>query len=101
LKTKIRPFKDALKKIKKLTGVSFDWKSDGQHSIGLIAEDVGEVLPEAVDYGENGKDALGLDYGRLVAVLIEAVKEQQAQIEELKDNVKSLLADKGKVAGSA
>jgi hypothetical protein len=101
LKTKIRPIKDALEKVRKLTGVSFDWKSDGKHTIGLIAEDVGEIVPEAVDYEENGKDARGLDYGRLVALLIEAVKEQQGQIEELKGTVKSLLTDKSKTAGLA
>ena len=55
----------------------FRWKADGKHDIGLIAEEVGEVIPEVVAYEENGKDAKSVDYARLVAVLIEAVKEQQ------------------------
>jgi hypothetical protein len=62
--------------------------------MGLIAEEVGEVLPEIVAYEENGKDAKGLDYSRLVALLIEAVKEQQKEIAELKVTVKSLAAAK-------
>jgi len=94
LKTNIQPIKDALNKVRSLQGVSFDWKADGKHSIGLIAEDVGEVIPEVVAYEENGADAKGVDYSRLVAVLIEAVKEQQKQIDELKATVKSLAAGK-------
>jgi len=43
-----------------------------------------------VSYEENGKDAMGLDYARLTAVLIEAVKEQQSQIRELKAGIQGL-----------
>ena len=53
-------------------------KAGSKHDIGLIAEEVGEVVPEVVAYEENGVDAKGVDYARLTAVLIEAVKEQQA-----------------------
>ncbi len=88
-KTNIQPLQAALSKVKQLRGVSYELKEDSKHNIGLIAEEVGEVIPEVVTYEETGKDALGLDYGRLVAVLIEAVKEQQQQIEELKMFVQS------------
>ena len=77
-------FSAAIDKIQHLRGVSFDWKADGKHDIGLIAEEVGEVIPEVVVYEENGTDAKSLDYARLVAVLIEAVKEQQKQLDELR-----------------
>jgi len=80
-KTNIRPIEGAVDLVKSLRGVSFDWKKTGQHDIGLVAEDVGRVIPEVVAYEENGVDAKSVDYGRLVAVLIEAIKEQQAQIE--------------------
>ena len=60
--------------------MSYDWKADGKHDIGLIAEEVGEVIPEVVAYEENGIDAKSVDYARLVAVLIEAVKAQQKLI---------------------
>lgn len=100
-KTNIRTIKGALNKVKRLRGISYNQQADDKRNIGLVAEEVGEVIPEIVTYEENGKDAQGLDYSRLVAVLIEAVKEQQGQIEELKDTVKSLLADKSKQAGLA
>jgi len=79
-KTNIRPLTDALGKVERLRGVSYDLKSSGQHQIGVIAEEVGEVVPEVVSYEENGKDARGVDYSRLTALLIEAVKQQQTQI---------------------
>ena len=92
-KTNISPIEGALEKVQRLSGVSFDWKIDGKHDIGLIAEDVGEVIPEVVAYEENGKDAKSLDYARLVAVLIEAMKEQQKEIEELKAAVMLLTSE--------
>jgi len=45
----------------------------------MIAEEVGKVVPEVVSYEANGKDARGIDYARLTALLVEAVKQQQAQ----------------------
>lgn len=50
--------------------------------IGVIAEEVGQVVPEVVSYEANGKDARGVDYSRLTALLIEAVKQQQRQIRQ-------------------
>ena len=81
-KTNIQPLEGALEKVQDLRGVSYDWKADGQHDIGLIAEEVGKVMPEVVVYEENGRDAVAVDYARLVPVLIEAVKEQQELVEE-------------------
>jgi hypothetical protein len=100
-KKNIQTIKGALSKVKRLRGISYDQKENDKCTIGLVAEEVGEVIPEIVTYEENGKDARGLDYSRLVAVLIEAVKEQQGQIEELKDTVKFLLVDKNKVSSLA
>lgn len=80
-KANIKPINAALEKVQRLQGVSFDWQGDGKHDIGLIAEEVGEVVPEVVVYEENGQDAKSINYDRLVAVLIEAVKEQQQVIE--------------------
>jgi uncharacterized protein involved in exopolysaccharide biosynthesis len=50
--------------------------------MGMIAEEAGKVVPEVVSYEDNGKDARGIDYARLTALLIEAVKQQQAEIKE-------------------
>lgn len=82
-KENVNTITDALEKVQQLRGVSFDWKNTGQPSIGLIAEEVGQTLPELVTYEANGEDASSLDYGKLTALLVEAVKAQQLQIEAL------------------
>ena len=79
-KTNIQPLHNALRMVEQLQGVSYDLKDSGKHEIGVIAEEVGEVVPEVVSYEENGKDARGVDYSRLTALLIEAVKQQQREI---------------------
>ncbi len=79
-KTRIRTLDNALAKVEQLRGVSYDLKESGKHEIGVIAEEVGQVVPEVVSYEENGRDARGVDYTRLTALLIEAVKQQQRQI---------------------
>ncbi len=89
-KTNIEPLTGALDKVQALRGVSFDWKADGKHDIGMIAEEAGKIIPEVVVYEENGIDAISLDYARITAVLVEAVKELQEQIEGLKQKVAEL-----------
>jgi hypothetical protein len=80
-KTDSQTLEGSLEKVQNLRGVSYEWKTDGKHDIGLIAEEVGKVIPEVVGYGENGKDAIGVDYAGLVPVLVEAIKEQQQLLE--------------------
>ncbi|UCC80272.1 MAG: tail fiber domain-containing protein [Candidatus Zixiibacteriota bacterium] len=89
-KRKIEPIEGSLDKVMNLRGVSFEWKDSGKEDIGLIAEEVAEVVPQVVAYEENGEDAQSVDYARLVALLIEATKEQQKEIEELKAEVDEL-----------
>jgi hypothetical protein len=72
----------ALKKVERLRGVEYAYTPSGKHEIGLVAEEVGSVVPEVVTYEENGKDALSVDYSRLTALLIEAVKQQQREIRQ-------------------
>jgi hypothetical protein len=81
-KTNIQTIEGALEKVEGLRGVSYDWKADGKHDIGLIAEEVGKVIPEVVAYEENGKVAMAVDYARLAPVLIEAIKEQHQLLED-------------------
>ena len=102
-KTNIRKVQDALDKVADLRGVTFDWKDSGRRDIGLIAEEVGKVVPEVVTYEDNGVDAKSLDYAHLVALIIEAIKEQQRMIddqsrdlEDIKAAVKILSAQKAK-----
>lgn len=92
-KTNIQPLQGSLDKVMRLNGVSFDWIEGGKHDIGLIAEDVGQVVPEVVAYEENGIDAQSIDYARLSALLIEAVKEQQKMIDQLKSELLELKAE--------
>ncbi|NCN22164.1 tail fiber domain-containing protein, partial [Candidatus Falkowbacteria bacterium] len=81
LKFNIRKIDNALEKIKSLEGVYFDWKADGSNSVGLIAQDVEKIFPELVT-GKDGQK--GVQYSNLVAPLIEAIKEQQIQIDDLR-----------------
>jgi hypothetical protein len=90
LKKNIKPLDNALEKVSQLQGVSFNWKADDKPGIGLIAEDVGEILPEVVTYEKNGVDAQSIDYDHLTAVLVEAVKELKAENEELKNRIEQL-----------
>jgi Chaperone of endosialidase len=76
--------------VEQLRGVSYDLKDSGKHEIGVIAEEVGEVVPEVVSYEENGKDARGVDYSRLTALLIEAVKQQGLQIKTQQQQIARL-----------
>ena len=89
-KTNIHPVENALNKVERLRGVSYDLKDSGKHEIGVIAEEVGQVVPEVVSYEQNGKDATGVDYSRLTALLIEAVKQQQREIRDLKSELREI-----------
>ena len=91
-KTNIHPLQNALGKVEQLRGVSYDLKDSGKHEIGVIAEEVGAVVPEVVSYEQNGKDAAGVDYGRLTALLIEAVKQQQQEISKLRKQLRTRVA---------
>lgn len=80
-KSDIIPLTDALSLVQKLRGVRYRWTESGTPDLGFIAEEVGGVVPEVVTYADNGVDAESVNYARLVALLVEALKEQQAQME--------------------
>ena len=65
-----------------MRGVSFTRRSTGRTGIGVIAQEVREVLPEIVFENKNG--LLSVDYGNISAVLIEAIKDLKAEIDALK-----------------
>lgn len=91
-KDNITPITGALNKVLNMRGVYFDWDAahGGQHDMGMVAEEVGKQVPEVVVWDKNSTDengshyASGMDYGRLTPILVEAVKEQQKQIDSLK-----------------
>ena len=90
LKENIKPIESALDKAMKLQGVTFNWKNksedilDIKEDIGFIAQDVQKVLPELVRENDNGM--LSMRHQGITPILLEAIKELKAEIEELKSN---------------
>lgn len=93
LKKNITPLTGCLDNILKLNPVEFDWSEEQKtysgHDIGLIAQQVKEVLPEVVMEKKNGY--LGIHYEKIIPVLIGASQEQDAQISELEKQVQELI----------
>jgi hypothetical protein len=86
MKTNIKNLKYGLSEVLKFRPVSYTWKSDANSKkIGLIAQEVQDVVPEVVTDGEY----LGMNYAELVPVLIKAIQEQQKLIDELTVKVKN------------
>jgi hypothetical protein len=92
LKENFEVISNPLEKLSKINGYSFDWipmegihENEG-HDIGVKAQEIEMVLPEIVTTRENGYKAV--KYDKLVALLIESIKEQQKQIDELKSKLK-------------
>ena len=110
LKTNIESLKDPLDKIKKISSFTYNWDKnkcdkinlnvDENRHVGVYAQDIQSVLPEAVkiapfDMDNNGKSKSGdnyltVQYEKIVPLLIECIKEQQNQIEELRNEVNLL-----------
>ena len=88
LKENIKPIENALDKVEKLQGVTFDWKDKQENilhikeDIGFIAQDVQKVLPELVRKNENGK--LSLRHQGVIPILLEAIKELREEVKQLK-----------------
>ena len=85
LKENIEPITNAINKLKEISGVTFNMIGEKIRSTGIIAQDVEKVLPEAVANGEFKSVA----YGSMVGLLIEAIKEQQTQIDDLKKEIQN------------
>src|SRR5262249_11497388 len=86
-KTNIQTLDGALPKVQQLRGVSYDLVDNRKHEVGVIAEEVAAILPEIVSWSSDGQQAEGVDYGRLAAVLIQAVKEQQSLINDQRNQI--------------
>ena len=88
LKDNLTPIVGALDKINQIGGYEFDWNNNSEHSghdVGVIAQEIEKVLPEVVVDRDNGYKAVR--YEKIVALLIEAIKQQQLQIDELKSKI--------------
>jgi hypothetical protein len=84
LKENIQPISNPIDKVMNITGVSFDWKETGRSSMGVIAQEIEKVMPELV----NGEETKTVNYNGLIGLLIEVVKHQQEEINELKRLIK-------------
>lgn len=116
LKTNISPITNAIEKVKRLNGVNYDWVENIEelgfnpkikyNDAGVLAQEVQKVLPQAVapapfdvsvnpstgeETSKSGEEYLTVKYEKMVPLLIEAIKEQQNEIDELKEMVKKLL----------
>ena len=97
-KTNIRPVENALAKVKALQGVYFNWNQKDfpekdfgtQNELGFIAQEVEQIVPEIVVKEQSKEEYRSVKYDKLVALLVEAMKEQQKQIEQLQIKVKQL-----------
>lgn len=84
-----------LSQIMQLRPVSFQWKDrkDGQLNLGLIAQEVEQVIPEAVVKAKDETTTMGLNYSSIVPVLIKAVQEQQTTLERKDAEIKAVRAE--------
>ena len=102
-KDNIFTIESPIDKIKKISGVEFDWNEKGPawtrskefgntsgalHDIGVVAQEIQEILPEAVRTRKDGY--LSVNYEKIIPLLIEGIKEQQTTIEDLQSRIKKL-----------
>ena len=88
LKENIEIIPNALAKVNQVRGVTFNRKSDGERSTGVIAQELQQVLPEAVKQDEEGM--LNVAYGNVVGLLIEGMKEMSAKMESMQAEIDRL-----------
>jgi hypothetical protein len=86
-KENVEPLGSAVETISKLKGVSYNWIDTGKKDFGFIAEEVGKVLPEIVEWSQDPEYANTMDYTRIISFLVEAVKEQQKKIDIMSEKL--------------
>ena len=87
LKTDVTRIENGLETVNNLKAVNFTWKKDGSKDFGFMAQELKQVVPQAVHGSEEG--LYGVDYGRLSAILVSAIQEQSAQIASLKKQLEN------------
>lgn len=85
LKQNIHTITNPIEKVSALRGVNFEFIKDGKKQIGVIAQETEEIIPEVI--GECPDGYKTIQYGNIVGLLVEAIKEQQKQIDELKEKI--------------
>ena len=85
LKKDVTPLVGALSFVQALNGVNFTWKHNDIKAIGLIAQEVEQILPGVVGTSPEGYKTV--QYNSIIAILVEAIKDQQLQINDLKKQI--------------
>ena len=93
LKKNIKTLNNSLDKVLQLRGVSFEWKNNNVKGVGLVAQEVERIFPELVSDSGGSK---AVQYGNLIAPLIEAIKEQQQKIDNLETRITILEMNRDK-----
>jgi hypothetical protein len=86
LKQDIKDF-NGLDLLSRIKTYDFEWKSDNTRSYGVLAHELQEVIDYAVHGGKDEEEMQGVDYSKLVPIMVKAIQEQQAQIQELKNKL--------------
>ena len=90
LKKNIQPLNYGLKEVMEMHPVSYDWKDNtGSNKVGLIAQEIKKIVPQVVS-GDETKETLGMNYAELVPVLINAIKELKADLDDTKKQLEEL-----------
>jgi hypothetical protein len=79
---------NGLNLISEIKTYDYEWKSDNTRAFGVMAHELAEVIPYAVIGEKDGEEMQGVDYSKIVPILVKAIQEQQAQIDELKAKIK-------------
>ena len=90
-KKDVEPLEDPLGTLNKLDGVSYVWKDTGKKDYGFIAEEVGKVLPDIVEFAQDSEYANTMDYIRIISFLVEGVKAQDKKIQSLEKKLDLLI----------
>jgi len=94
LKTDIAPIADATDKLMAMNAVSHKWKAepDADAVHGFIAQEMVEIVPEAVSKGEGEDDMWSMDYGRITPILVSALQDAHRKIEQLEQRIADMEA---------
>jgi hypothetical protein len=93
-KDDIETLSGAGESLQQLRGVRYVRKSSGREEIGLVAEEVAQVYPELVEHDSGSGEVEAVNYAAMVAVLIEAYKEQESRIAELEERLSALAGER-------
>ena len=91
-KSGVQTIQNPMDLIRQMRGVTYERTDDNTAEYGFIAEEVGQVIPSVVEWETDSDDAQGLDYTRLVPILLEGIKSQQKQLETQQVQINYLMS---------